>query len=130
MVIAMAIPSSMLPTTCDIYRPFGAASPTTSGVACRLVPNLPRGRGSATGASYLMWSHYLVVDSSVDIRDGCTRMAGVDAITYADGDEVRVPSGGSSTRYVVVWVEMVNRGTAQQFKRAYLLRHSAVWPGP
>ena len=50
-------------------------------------------------------------------------------MAYADGDEVRVPSGGS-TRYVVVRVEVVNRGTPAQFQRAYMLRHAASWPDP
>jgi hypothetical protein len=126
----MSLPSSILLTTCDIYRPFGAASPTTSGVACRLVSNLARGRGAQSGTNYLIWSHYLDLDSSVDIRDGCARAVGSDVIQYADGDEVRVPTGAASTRYVVVWVETLNRGSAQQFKRAYLLRHSPAWPGP
>ena len=64
----------------------------------------------------------------VDIRDGCSRTAGSNAAVYADGDEVRIPNG-SGSRYVVVWVELINRGTAGQFKRAYLLRDTAVWPG-
>ena len=125
----MTIPSQLLTTTCDVYRPFGAASPTTTGVPCRLVPSLPRGRGSFSGGNYLVWTHYIDVDSTVDVRDGCTRAAGFDAVTYGDGDEVRIPDAGGS-RYVVVWVEVVNRGSAQQWKRAYLLRAQAVWPGP
>src|SRR5262249_4491961 len=79
--------------------------------------------------NYLVWTHYIDVDSTVDVRDGCTRAAGFDAITYSDGDEVRIPDG-SGSRYVDVWVEVVNRGSAQQWKRAYLLRAPAVWPGP
>jgi hypothetical protein len=126
----MTMPSHLLTTTCDIYRPFGAASPTTTSVPCRLVACLPRGRGGYSGGSYLVWSHYLDIADTVDVRDGCSRAAGSDTISYGDGDEVRVPGGGGSTRYVVVWVEMVNRGTALQFKRAYLLRDQAAWPGP
>ena len=55
--------------------------------------------------------------------------AALNSVVYQDGDEVRVPNG-SGSRYVVVWVELHNRGTPQQFKRAYLLRDTAVWPGP
>jgi hypothetical protein len=69
------------------------------------------------------------VDDSVDIRDGCTRTTGVDAANYADGDQVFIPDSSGSS-YVVVWVEVRGRGTTGQFKRAYLLRDSAVWPGP
>jgi len=126
----MPLPSNLLTTTCDIYRPFGAGSPLQSMIACRLVANLPRGRGAQSATNYLTWTHYLDLDYSVDIRDGCTRTAGANSVTYADGDEVRVPTGAGTSRYVVVWVETINRGSAQPFKRAYLIRHAAVWPGP
>lgn len=125
----MTIPASVLTTTCDIYRPYGGAL-VTSGVACRLVPDLARGRGSHAGGNYLVWTHRLDVADTVDVRDGCGRTPGLDFVVYGDGDEVRVPGGAGTTRYVVVWVEVVNRGTAVEFKRAYLLRDTAAWPGP
>lgn len=121
----MSIPAGHLTTTCDIYRPFGAGSPTTSGVACRLSPLA----GSRTGPDGMTWSHTLDLQPGVDLRDATTRTAGAAEVVYAEGDEVRVPSGGS-TRYVVVWVEVVARGTPQQYQRAYLLRHVASWPDP
>ena|SRR5437867_2854512 len=124
----MSIPANHLTTTCDIYRPFGAGSPTTTAVACRLVTDLAGGRGVGANGS-VIWTEYLDVDDTADIRDGCTRLAGGDSVIYADGDEVRIPNG-SGSRYVVVWVELVNRGTSRQFKRAYLVRDTAVWPGP
>ncbi|MFO0808972.1 MAG: hypothetical protein U0746_10140 [Gemmataceae bacterium] len=112
-----------LTTTCDIYRPFGAASPLTTGVPCRISP------GGPTITDGPHWTHTLDVQPGVDLCDGCSRTAGADAMTYADGDEVRVPSGGA-TRYVVVGFETVARGTPMQFQRAYLLRHSAAFPDP
>jgi hypothetical protein len=117
--------ASLLPTTCDIYRPFGAASPTATGVPCQLSADLARG----TWGGELTWTHVLDLMAGVDLRDGCTRTVGDNAIAYADGDEVRIPSGGA-TRYVVVWVETVSRGAATQCLRAYLLRHQASWPDP
>jgi len=125
----MSIPTSFLTTTCDLFRPYGAISPTQTGIACRLVPDVRGGRGTGSASGTLIWSHYLDVDDAVDIRDGCFRTVGLDAFSYADGDEVRIPDS-SGTRYIVVWVEIRNVGTAKQFKRAYLLRDSAVWPGP
>jgi hypothetical protein len=122
----MALPPNPLTATCDIYRPFGAGSPTTTGVVCRLVTDMVNGRSRYSGG--LCWSHYIDLSDMVDIRDGCSRTAGSNAAVYADGDEVRIPNG-SGSRYVVVWVELINRGTAGQFKRAYLLRDTAVWPG-
>src|SRR5262245_30231684 len=121
----MPIPTPLLTTTCDIYRPFGAASPTTSNVACQLSPDLVQG----TQGGVLVWTHTLDLASGTDLRDGCTRAVGANAITYADGDEVRIPSGGA-TRYVVVWVEVRNRGSALECLRAYLLRHLPSWPDP
>src|SRR5262245_47321210 len=117
------IPAASLTTTCDIYRPFGVGSPTTSNVPCRLTPVVREAGGGPE------WTHTLDVQPGVDVRDGCTRTAGSGTMTYADGDEVRVPSGGS-TRYVVVRVDVVHRGTPAQFQRAYLLRHAASWPDP
>lgn len=117
----MSIPSRFLTTTCNIYRPFGGTL-SASAVPCWLVADL-------SGVGSLFWSHHLDVDDTIDVRDGSTRAAGTNAITYADGDEVRIPDA-AGTSYVVVWVEMHNRGTPQQFKRAYLLRDTAVWPGP
>jgi hypothetical protein len=119
----MSIPASLLTTTCDVYRPFGAGSPSATGLACRLVADLSRGRGSGL-AGVLMWTHYLDLDPAADVLDGCTRSAGSDALLYADGDEVRVPSGGA-TRYAVVWVEKRCVGTPQEYKRVYLLRDTA-----
>ena len=117
----MAVPTQLLSTTCDIYRPFGDAAPTTANVPCRLAGDFARGRRAVGGPG---WTHYLEVDAGVDVRDGCTRTAGSPDPTYADGDEVRVPSGGG-TRFVVVWVEKVDAGTPREFKRAYLTRHVA-----
>src|SRR5947209_7667237 len=97
----MSIPATVLTTTCDIYRPFGAGSPTTTGVACRLVPDLAHGRGS--GGPPIVWTHFLDLDDTVDIRDACTRLVGSNTVTYGDGDEVRIPNA-SGSRFVVVWV--------------------------
>jgi hypothetical protein len=118
----MAIPSELLPTTCDVYRPFGAGAPTYTNVPCRLVGDFARGRQAAVGAPE--WTHYIELAHDADVRDGCTRLGGVAAIAYADGDEIRVPSG-ATTSYVVVWVEKVDSGTPREFKRAYLLRNTA-----
>jgi hypothetical protein len=124
----MPLPDAALTTTCDVYRPFGAATPIATGVPCRLTAVV--GSGQPMAPSGLAWTHTLDVQPGVDLRDGCTRAAGSNAVTYGDGDMVGVPSGAGSTCYVVVWVEVLNRGTPVQFQRAYLLRDTAVWPGP
>lgn len=114
----MALPDAFLSTTCDLYRPFGSASPVAAGVACRLVADYSRSRMSTLTP---MWTHYLLVNPGVDIRDAVARGVGSNSLTYADGDEVRVPGGA---RFVVVWVEVVEKGSTQEHKRAFLLRHS------
>ncbi len=119
----MSIPASLLTTTCDIYKPFGAATPTTANVPCRLVADLYRGRGTSPNNT-VAWTHFVDVQDTVDIDDACDRTAALNTINYNDGDELRIPSGGSA-RYVVVWVEMRNTGTANQYKRVYLMRHAA-----
>ena len=119
----MTVPPDVVPTTCDVYRPFGDGSPTYRDVPCRLVPDFARGH-SPDGSSPA-WTHYLVLDESADVRDGCTRALGAAQLTYGDGDEVRIPGGASGPRFVVVWVETVEAGTPRAYKRAYLLRDSA-----
>ncbi len=121
----MILTDSIFTSSCDIYRPFGAGWPTTSSISCRLIPSTPT---EVSGLGTL-FSDYIDLDESVDIRDGCTRTAGTTTVVYADGDEVRIPNA-SGTRYVVTWVVTMNRGTRHAFKRAYLLRDTAVWPGP
>jgi hypothetical protein len=125
----MGLPAPTLTHSCDIYRPFGDATPTTTGVPCRLAPALAAGSGKPMVAA-LAWTHTLDFQPGVDLRDGCSRTTGSNAIDYADGDEVRISDGAGATRYVVVWVETVGRGTPMQFQRAYLLRHEAAFPDP
>src|SRR5439155_13885871 len=117
----MAIPTDLLQSTCDIYRPFGAGTPTHSAIACRLVADFARGRLASGGVPE--WTHYIELDVSADVVDGCTRAAGAYTPTYADGDEVRIAVGGATRRFAVVWVEVIDAGTSREFKRAYLLRH-------
>lgn len=110
---------SLWNTTCAIHRPFGDDT-VAVGIEGRLVPDFVRGQ-MATG---LRWTHYLDLPAGTDIRDGGTRGEGSSEITFADGDEVRVPSG-SAARFVVVWVEQHNLGGPMSFCRAYLTRHDA-----
>lgn len=119
----MSIPASLLTTTCDIYKPFNAASPSATNVPCRLVTDLYRGRGTSPNNT-VAWTHFIDVQDTVSIADGCTRTASANSLNYLDGDEVRIPSGGGASRYAVVWVEVRNLGTANQYKRAYLMRHT------
>lgn len=115
----MAIPGNLMPLTCDIYRPFGAAAPIYTNVPCRLAADFVRGGRAAS----LRWTHVLYFAPGMDVRDGCTRSAGSNNLSYADGDEVRVAGSGGPVRFVVIWVDDGDPGTPHAFRRAYVMRH-------
>jgi hypothetical protein len=108
--------------TFDSYQPFGAASPSNENLPCVLVSDLEAGRGESPNNT-VAWTHYMDVDSAVNILDGCTRTAALNTQNYADGDEVRIPTGGVA-RYVVVWVTLCDSDSGT-VKRVYMMRHSA-----
>lgn len=121
----MSIPSELLTTSLDSFRPFGSASPVLVGTPCRLIPDVSCGRGSGL-SGVLAWSHYADMQPETDILDGLTRSLGANNLLYADGDEVVIPSGTPTARYVVVMVSIVNQGSPDEFKRVFLLRDSLV----
>jgi hypothetical protein len=117
-----------LVNVCDIYRPAGAGVPVHVAVPCRIVPCLSRGRAGQAGPTQLMWTHYLDLSADDDIRDGCTRAAGTNYVTYADGDGVRVTMYGQVWKFVVIWVEWRYPGEPEQaYTRAYLIRDTPDW---
>src|SRR5438067_1009800 len=71
----MSLPAQLLTTTCDVYRPFGAGSPTATGIPCRLTAALTATAGRP-GGSTLTWTHTLDLQPGADVRDGCSRTAG------------------------------------------------------
>ena len=107
----MAIPTDLLPTTCDVYRPFGDAAPTTAASRAGWSPTWPAGGGrTATG---LAWTHYLVLERGAPTSGtACTRAAGAQAQTYADGDEVRVSAGPGSWSCGSRWSRRAPRGSS------------------
>jgi hypothetical protein len=107
-------------TTCDIYRVGVAppASPAVAGVRGHL-------RGDwrlADHAKDANWTHILLVDAAVDLRDAYTG-----ALFFAEQDSVYIPDQGG-TRFKVVFIERVDAGTANEHKRAYLDRQTPAWP--
>jgi hypothetical protein len=71
------------------------------------------------------WTHYLNLDSSVDVRDSYPGQAG--SWLLGNADTVHVPSGGT-TAYVVIFVEVRGKGTPAEHKRVYLDRLTPAWP--
>lgn len=112
-------------TTCDVYRYLNAppAAPDGAGVPGLLLPDWRRGQ-EAGGRStpWLTWTHVMLVDANVDIRD---LYLGVAATSL--NDRVYVPDQ-SGTPFNVVFVELVQRGTPNEHKRVYLDRQQPAWP--
>lgn len=120
----MSVP--ILPnTTCDIYRAGTAppATPAVSAVPCVLRPDWRGGnRDGPRQVSALMWTHYMLVDPSVDIRDAYTGH-----MTSSPQDTVYVPDH-TGTAFNVIFVERVQRGTPQEHLYVFLDRQTPGWP--
>lgn len=117
-------------TTASIYRPFGASVPFQEDIPVYMYPGTRGPVSSNFAFNFPDFDNVLLVRDTVDIRDGNTRNIDVDGALFHDGDEVRIPSSPLSSRYVVVRVERTAGADGVQRKRVYILRHSAVWPGP
>lgn len=123
----MPLPTEFLTTTCSVYRgnpPPGGSSPAATNVPCQLVADFAAG-ARTMGSAQRNWTHYLLVNEDVDVRDSYAGHG--QAWPAADADSVFVPSGGT-TRYAVVFVEVRGKGTAGEHKRVYLDRQAPGWP--
>ena len=123
----MSLPSSLLSTTCDIYRgnpPPNNATPAATDVPCQLVASYLSG-SRALNNNLKTWTHYIVLNSNVDIRDGY--QGSTQVWQYQNADTIHIPSGGT-TAYAVVFVEVRGRGTVGEHKRVYLDRQGPSWP--
>jgi len=125
-------------TTCDIYR-LGAAPPgppSVPGVRCHLKGDWRGGQeagdrlrsdGLAPPTSVsntFQWTHVALMDASVDIRDAYTGAGN----PFAGQDTLFVPDK-TGTKFQVVFVERVGRGTAFDYKRVFLDRTPMPgWP--
>jgi hypothetical protein len=112
-------------TTCDIFRiNNGTTTPNVAGVPIYLVPRFSAGATHAFQGT-LEYSHVLYCDATTDIRDGYS--AGVIGLS---ADNVWVPAynAGRGTKFTVIFVERIGRGTALDHKRVYLQRLSPSWP--
>lgn len=112
-------------STCDIYRVGNTppADPDVAGVASRLLPRFVGGQEAGERAvASIIWTHEMWVESSVDIRDGYSGNS-----AFTDEDNVYIPDK-NGTKFKVVFVEIINRGEATEYKRVFLDRHLPTWP--
>lgn len=118
-------------TTCDIYRstsPPPPAAPDVAAVPCVLLPDFAgchraMGEGGGASGNELRWTHVLLVDVSVDIRDAYT---GADDVGTTL-DHVYVPDK-DGTKFDVIFVERLGYTGDSDHKRAYLRRDTVSWP--
>lgn len=111
-------------TTLDIYRNANdpPAAPDVAGVSGLLRPAYHAGSEASERTGGTAWTHVLLVDSSIDIRDGYvngTPLAGA-------FDKVYVPDR-NGTPFRVIFVELIRLKLAEH-KRVYLQRAALSWP--
>jgi hypothetical protein len=113
----MALPLSN--TTCDVYRaasPVPPAPPDVAGVRCLLSP-----KGAST-LTTLNYTHVMMVDATVDIRDGQNALS-----QGTNPDKVYVPDK-TGTLFLVILVRRVGRGTPLDAKQCLLQRQTPSYP--
>lgn len=113
-------------TTCDIYRQGNSppAAPDVAGVAIYLKPDFRAGMEAGEGeGNKMQWTHTAVCNTGVDVRDRYDAAPGFGGA----GDDIFVPDQ-NGTRFLVMFVERRQRGTAQDHKLAYLRRWVPTWP--
>lgn len=117
----MPVGPPSISVSCEIRRPFGGSVvATVNGILT------PRISGQRIGGSPppIYYTHYVLLDASVDIRDGCTRVSNTSQLAFGMGDEVRIPAGaGYGSKYAVVYVERLSSTS----KRVYLCRDAVQW---
>jgi hypothetical protein len=102
---------------------FGALRSTQRGY---LQPRVQDGRFGS--AQWLKWTHWLLLNSGVDIRDAYNSQLDPSR-NNALGDTVVLAGGASQTAFYVAFVEAVNVGTPSAYLRAYLDRFQpSQWP--
>lgn len=112
--------------TCDLYHTGNAppADADASGLRGHLSAHYATGlRGGAASEADLKYTHILLVDSTVDIRDDYE----VSSPATTDSDAVYIPDQ-DGTKFVVVFVEMIQRDQTSEHKRVYLRRTAPTWP--
>jgi hypothetical protein len=119
----MALPA--IPNvTCDIYRSGSSppAAPDVAGVSAVLSSSYRRRKRAGDALSITSrFTHVLLVDVGVDVRDGWT-----DFTAAANGDTVYIPDKDGNS-YRVIFVERARRGLATDHKRVYLHRDAPDW---
>jgi hypothetical protein len=111
---------------CQIYHSpnLPPAAPDVADVPCILKPDWAAGQeGGDRGTLQLVWTHIMLIDATVDIRDS---YAGAGAFN-PQGDIAYIPES-TSMGYTVIFIEVIQPGTPNAHKRVYLDRQQPTWP--
>ena len=120
--MALPIPAN---TTCAIYRAGTGppAAPVVKNVPCFLQCDWRGGQEAGEHVvAALVWTHVMLLDVSVDIRDAYSGQCTVTA-----QDTIYIPDE-TATGFLVVFIERLQRGTAHEHKRVFLDRKTPTWP--
>jgi hypothetical protein len=128
--MALLVPTNV---NVSIYRGANPGSPYTLGslvVSTKgyLKPVAQSGRFGS--ASWLKWTHILLLAPTVDVRDAYNSQLDPSRDNTRADTVVLLDSGGANkTAYYVVLVEQVSRGTPAAHLRVYLDRFQPnAWP--
>jgi len=72
-----------------------------------------------------IWTHRMYVQDSTDIRDTWPANPANFCYIPANGG---ANDAAQSTKFMIVFVEVLNRNTPQQYKRVFLNRQTPNWP--
>jgi len=121
-------PRGELPVLCNIHRPWGGAE-VEDNVPCAIYPRIA-GQRIGGNPPPMYYTHYVHFSAATDVRDASVRQTNQSQQAFgATGDELRIPATAGYTRFIVTMVEMVNRGTPYEFKRAFVSRDAVQWTG-
>ncbi len=112
----------------NISNPVPTGDPNVKDVPAVLHPELDRGKGHYAGV--LRYTHLLLVPKHTDVRDAYN--SNQNSVTVANAYTVVVYDSEDSTKktpFMVVFVELVNRGNVNAYLRVYLDRFQpSTWP--
>ena len=113
----------------DVYRSGNAppANPNVAGVPLELIPDYATCHEAALAStSTNRWTHRAFAPLTADIRDGYSG-GGANETALAGYDSIYIPDK-SGTQFIVIFVERIGRGTAEDKLHQYLQRQGPAWP--
>ncbi len=107
-------------TTADLYVSPNAppAAPDQAGVAVHLEAEFEMATQHSQLDPTFRWTHRMYLQDTTDVRD---------SFPAAPANSAYIPSK-TGTQFLIVFVEVLNRNTPNQYKRVFLKRQAPTWP--